>query len=58
MEDIDIDNLLDNWYKTKQEISVLEEKCEKYKKVSTKLMEQIEKNSLNSESNILQKTPF
>ena len=45
MEDIDIDNLLDNWYKTKQEISVLEEKCEKYKKVSTKLMEQIEKNS-------------
>ena len=43
MEDIDIDNLLDNWYKTKQEISVLEEKCEKYKKVSTKLMEQIEK---------------
>jgi hypothetical protein len=55
MEDIDIDNLLDNWYKTKQEISVLEEKCEKYKKVSTKLMEQIEKNSLNSASYSLKK---
>ena len=34
LEDIDIDNLLDNWYKTKQEISVLEEKCEKYKNMS------------------------
>ena len=48
MEDFDIDNLLDNWYKTKQEISLLEEKCEKYKKVSTKLMDQIEKKSLKT----------
>ena len=55
MEHIDIDNLLDNWYKTKQEITLLEEKCEKYKKVSTKLMEQLEKKSLNSTSYSLKK---
>ena len=30
--DIDIDDLLSNWYKTKQEICLLEQKCEKYSK--------------------------
>jgi hypothetical protein len=48
MEDIDINDLLDNWYKTKQEISILENKCDKYKKVCEKLMDKLEKNSLNS----------
>jgi glycogen debranching enzyme len=48
MEDIDINDLLDNWYKAKQEISILENKCDKYKKVCEKLMDKLEKNSLNS----------
>ena len=48
MEDIDINDLLDNWYKAKQEISILENKCDKYKKVCEKLMDKLEKNSLTS----------
>ena len=30
--DIDINELLDNWYKTKIEINSLEKQCEKYKR--------------------------
>jgi hypothetical protein len=34
----DIDELLKKWYETKQEISLLEAKCEKYKKYADKIM--------------------
>lgn len=53
--DIDIDDLLSNWYKTKQEITLLEQKCEKYKKVAEKIMSQKEKDVLNSDSYSLKK---
>ena len=48
--DIDIDDLLGKWYKTKEEITLLEEKCEKYKKVTEKIMNQTEKDILKSDS--------
>jgi hypothetical protein len=53
--DIDIDDLLSNWYKTKQEITLLEQKCEKYKKVAEKIMCQKEKDVLKSDSYSLKK---
>jgi hypothetical protein len=53
--DIDIDDLLSNWYKAKQEICLLEQKCEKYKKVSEKIMSQSDKNTLNTSSYSLKK---
>lgn len=53
--EIDTEDLLDNWYKTKQEISILEKKCEKYKKVAEKLMSQTQKNTLKSTSYSLKK---
>lgn len=53
--EIDTEDLLDNWYKAKQEICVLEQKCEKYKKVADKLMTQTEKNTLKSLSYSLKK---
>ena len=53
--DIDIEDLLNNWYKAKQEIYILEQKCEKYKKVSEKLMERMDKNILNTSSYSLKK---
>lgn len=53
--DIDIDDLLSNWYKTKQEIILLEQKCEKYKKVAEKIMYQTEKDILKSDSYSLKK---
>lgn len=53
--DIDIDDLLSNWYKTKQEITLLEQKCEKYKKVAEKIMSQKEKDVLKSDSYSLKK---
>ena len=33
MDNKDIDTLLEKWHETKQEISELEAKCEKYKKL-------------------------
>ena len=48
--EIDTEDLLDNWYKAKQEISILEKKCEKYKKAAEKLMSQTQKNTLKSTS--------
>ena len=53
---IDIDDLLSNWYKTKQEICLLEQKCEKYKKASEKIMNQTEKDVLITDSYCLKKT--
>ena len=53
--EIDTEDLLDNWYKAKQEISILEKKCEKYKKAAEKLMSQTQKNTLKSTSYSLKK---
>lgn len=48
MDKNDIDEILDNWYKTKQEISLLEKKCERYKKCSEKIMNNLNKNNLST----------
>lgn len=37
--DEDIDTLLEKWYTAKQDISLLEKKCEKYKKYAEKIMD-------------------
>ena len=42
----DIDYLMDNWYQAKQEISELEKKCEKYKRLANKIMNSQETNKL------------
>ena len=34
----DIKDLLNNWYKAKNEIAELEKKCDKYKKLAEKIM--------------------
>ena len=34
----DIDTLLEKWYETKQQIALLEKKCDKYKKYAEKIM--------------------
>jgi hypothetical protein len=34
----DINDLLENWHDTKQEIAALEKKCDKYKKLAEKIM--------------------
>lgn len=44
----DIDNLLEKWHAAKQEISLLEKKCEKYKKYSELIMSQKNTDSLSN----------
>lgn len=44
----DIDELLDIWFKTKEEIGVLEKKCDKYKKYCEKILDNLEENSISS----------
>jgi hypothetical protein len=51
----DIDNLLSKWYETKQEIALLEKKCDKYKKVAEKVMVNTNKNIINNGIYSLQK---
>lgn len=53
--DIDVEELLDNWQDVKDQISVLEKKMEKYKKVATKIMEKKGSNSISSKDYILSK---
>ena len=38
MDKDDIEKLLNKWYETKQEIALLEKKCEKYKRYSEKIL--------------------
>ena len=54
-DDIDIDELLQKWYETKAEIATLEKKCEKYKRCSEKIMENMNKNLLSTSKFILKK---
>lgn len=53
--EININELLENWYKTKLEINLLEKKCEKYKKCCEKMMNNANKNTLSSSEYILKK---
>lgn len=46
MDKNDIEELLDKWYKTKQEIAFLEKKCEKYKRYSEKILNNLNVNNL------------
>jgi hypothetical protein len=45
---IEIDELLQHWQSTKEEISLLEKKCEKYKKISERMMITEGTNTLSS----------
>ena len=48
MDKKDIDTLLEKWHETKQEISELEAKCEKYKKCCERIMNKQNTNSLST----------
>ena len=47
--DEDIDNLFENWYEVKEQIKVLENKCEKYKKYAEKIMASSNQTTLSNE---------
>ena len=47
MED-DIDILLEKWYEAKQELALLEKKCDKYKKFAEKIMNDKKRDSLSN----------
>ena len=51
----DIDELLKKWYDTKQEISLLEAKCEKFKKYADKIMKDANTHVLSNSIFTLQK---
>ena len=55
LNDSDIKNLLEEWDKTKQNISVLEKKLEKYKSVAKKIMDESGKNIIETDNFILKK---
>jgi|UniRef100_A0A6C0D284 hypothetical protein len=52
---IDISNLLSKWHDAKEEISVLEEKCERYKKTADEYMKINNTNKITSEYFSLQR---
>lgn len=51
----DTDELLEKWFKTKSEISLLEKKCDKYKRCAEKIMEELDKNTISSSNYTLKK---
>jgi hypothetical protein len=51
----DIDNLLDNWSRTKKDISDLQLKCDKYKKLATRMMNKMSTSELESDQFILKR---
>ena len=56
MDKNDIDDLLDTWYKTKLQISLLEKKCDKYKKYCEKIMNNNEQNNISSTDYVLKRS--
>ena len=42
----DINELMDKWYKVKQEIMMLEKRCDKYKKYAEKMLDRLDSNSI------------
>lgn len=55
MEDDDIENLLNKWYHSKQELSQLEKKIEKYKTIAENLMNKENTDVIKSDKYILQR---
>lgn len=55
MSSQDIDTLLTKWFETKEEISALEKKLEKYKKAALKIMETNNTDKLSNNSFLLKK---
>jgi|688.fasta_scaffold09413_6 hypothetical protein len=55
-EEVDIDNLLSNWFEAKQRIADLEKKCDKYKAIADKVMNIKGEDSLKSKTLKLTKT--
>lgn len=51
----DIDNLLNKWYDAKQEISILEKKIEKYKKLAESIMDSKNTDNLSNSLYVLQR---
>jgi hypothetical protein len=47
LNESDVTNLLEKWFKTKQEITSLEAKCEKYKSYTEQIMNSKNNNSLS-----------
>lgn len=55
MNDNTIDNLLQNWYEAKQQISSLEAKLDSFKKIAENIMDHKNCDSLNNEKYVLQR---
>jgi hypothetical protein len=49
-DEIDIDNLLSNWFEAKQRIAELEKKCDKYKSIADKVLNIKGEDSLKSKT--------
>lgn len=48
MDSKDIETLLEKWFETKQKISELEEKCEKYKRCTERIMNNKDINEIST----------
>ena len=48
MNKTELDGFLENWYETKQEITKLENKIEKYKRIARKMMDENETDLLHN----------
>ena len=48
MDKNDIEELLEKWHKAKQEIALLEKKCEKYKRYSEKILNHLDVNNIST----------
>jgi hypothetical protein len=49
-EEINIDNLLSNWFEAKQRIIELEKKCDKYKSIADKVLNMRGEDSIKSKT--------
>ena len=56
ISDEDINDLLSNWYETKLQIANLEKKCDKYKKYSEKILDELGKNKYESKNFSIKRT--
>ena len=56
ISDEDINDLLENWYETKLQIANLEKKCDKYKKYSEKILDELGKNKHDTKNFSIKRT--
>ncbi len=56
ISDEDINELLSNWYDAKLQIANLEKKCDKYKKYSEKILDELGKNNYDSKNFSIKRT--